>query len=66
MGRALEDILEMQFRLAYHKIMSPSEFEAMHLTELEWMYGRLQRQKQDEHEVQMKQMMGNDYKEHNG
>ena len=63
MGRRLEDILEMQFRLSYYKIMSISEHEELDLKEIDWFYGRLIKQTKDEHQDMMRSLHGKSYTE---
>jgi len=54
----------VQFRLAKESILTATEFENTDLKEIEWLYSRLIRYKQDEHEQIMKAMHGKDYTEH--
>jgi hypothetical protein len=46
--------MEMQFTLALGGVLSKSEFEETDLKEVEWMYGRFVKLKQDELEKHKK------------
>ena len=51
MGRTLQEILEMQFRLQYYLHMSISDFNNTDLRDLDWLHDRLLKQKKDENET---------------
>lgn len=51
MAKPLRDILERQFSLSYHGVMSHEEYAVTDLKKIEWMYGRLIQQKRDEDEA---------------
>jgi len=44
----LQEILETQFRLLYYLKMSVSDFDNMDIRDIDWMYSRLNKQKEDE------------------
>jgi hypothetical protein len=56
----------MQYRLATSGALTATEFENTDLKEIEWFYGRLAKQRQDEHEQMMKTIHGQGYSEHPG
>lgn len=50
MVRPLKEILEVQFNLLYYLHMGVKDFEESDLREIDWLYGRLVKQKQDEND----------------
>ena len=54
----------MQFSLAYSGVLTKAEFEDTELKEVEWLFGRLVRLKQDERENAKKAVRGEGYSEH--
>ena len=54
MVKPLQEILETQFNLQYHLKVSVQDFENMDLKEIEWIYGRLIKEKRDENEAKKK------------
>jgi len=54
MGRDLTSILEMQFNLMYYLRMSISDFDNQDVSDLEWLYSRLIKQKKNEIEEKKK------------
>lgn len=60
MASRLEDILEIQFNLAYYNVLTAKEFEESDRKEIDWLYSRLAKQKKDENKASMKQATGKD------
>lgn len=54
MGKDLTSILEMQFDLMYYLNMSISDFDSQDTADLNWLHGRLVKQKKDEIEAKKK------------
>lgn len=52
--------------MATNHVLTATEFENAELKEIEWLYGRLAKQKQDEHEQLMRTIHGQGYSEHPG
>lgn len=61
MAKPLQSILEQEFNLAYYLHLSIKDIEDMDLKEIEWLYGRLVKQKKDEFRMRYKEVTGKDY-----
>jgi len=57
-ARRYESILEVQFNLAYHNILSASEYDETDLKDIDWLYSRLAKQKQEEAKTAKQAMTG--------
>jgi hypothetical protein len=60
MAKRYEDILEMQFNLAYYNVLTAAEYDTTDVKDLDWLYGRLLKQKKDEAKVARKAITGKD------
>ena len=50
--------MEVQFNLAYHNILSASEYDETDLKDIDWLYSRLAKQKQEEAKTAKQAMTG--------
>ena len=58
MARRYESILEVQFNLAYYNVLSASEYDETDLKDIDWLYSRLTKQKQDEAKMTKETLTG--------
>ena len=50
--------MEAQFNLAYHNILSASEYDETDLKDIDWLYSRLAKQKTEETKTAKQAMTG--------